>query len=272
MDSLARTFLNYACDNLADTNYGLSGSNIVKFSNEYALKYNRKIPHGAYPFEAKNKRTALLENMLCFNAVEQFQIIKDLCELSSVSDRKETKQVLLKLYERCGQYADKGVVSTLSLPQSSDDALQTLLNDIDHNIKQNTPELVLDRLHTFSCKFIRQICCENCISVKDNKGDFYPLHSLIGMLAKKYAENKYFESDFVVTSLKMNISIFEKYNSIRNNQSYAHDNDVLNKMEAEFVVKTIANFLCFINKIEESRKKSLSVSENDGFSDIVVPF
>lgn len=92
------------------------------------------------------------------------------------------------------------------------------------------------------------------------------------MLAKKYAENKYFESDFVVTSLKMNISIFEKYNSIRNNQSYAHDNDVLNKMEAEFVVKTIANFLCFINKIEESRKKSLSVSENDGFSDIAVPF
>ena len=90
MDSLDRTFLNYACDNLADTNYGLSGSNIVKFSNEYALKYNRKIPHGAYPFEAKNKRTALLENMLCFNAVEQFQIIKDLCELSSVSDRNKT--------------------------------------------------------------------------------------------------------------------------------------------------------------------------------------
>lgn len=272
METLDRTFLKYACDNLADTNYGLSGSNIVKYLNEYALKYNRTIPHCIYPYEAQNKRTALLENLLCFDASEQFQIIKDLCELSNISNRNETKQVLEKLYDRCSKYADKSIIPHLELPKSNDDTLQTLLDDIEHNIKQNTPELVLDRLHTFSCKFLRKVCIDNNITVTDNKGAFLPLHSLIGMLSKKYSTYDLFKSDFTTTSLKSSISIFEKYNSIRNDQSYAHDNEVLNKMEAEYVVKTIANLLCFIDNVENFRNKSSITPEIAIFSDFQVPF
>ena len=269
MKSLDKTFLNYACDNLAETNYGLSGSLIVKYSNEYALKYNRKIPHRTYPFEARNKRTALFENLLSFDAPEQFQIIKDICELSNISNREETKQVLQKLYARCGEYAEKSIIPHLELPKTTDDTLQTLIEDIDHNIKQNTPELILDRLHTFSCRFIREVCVVNNIVVTDNKGLYYPLHSLIGMLAKQYSTYNLFESDFVITSLKSSISVFEKYNSIRNEHSYAHDNDVLNKVEAEFVIKMIANILCFVDKIEKLRKEELVTPKSVNFP---VPF
>ena len=49
----------------------------------------------------------------------------------------------------------------------------------------------------------------------------------------------------------MGISIFEKFNTIRNDQSFAHDNTILNKNESEFVLKTISNLLVFINKVEE---------------------
>lgn len=269
MKSLDKTFLNYACDNLAETNHGLSGNCIVKYSNEYALKYNRNIPHGVYPFEAKNKRTALFENLLSFDAPEQFQIIKDICELSNISNREETKQVLQKLYERCGEYAGKAIIPHLELPKTTNDTLQTLLEDIEHNIKQNTPELILDRLHTFSCKFIREVCATNNIVVINDKGNYLPLHSLIGMLVKQYETYGLFKSDFVATSLKSSISVFEKYNKIRNDYSYAHDNDVLNKVESEFVIKTIANLLCFIDRIEKLRKEATITPESVNFP---VPF
>ncbi|MBE6759623.1 MAG: hypothetical protein E7554_05965 [Ruminococcaceae bacterium] len=52
---------------------------------------------------------------------------------------------------------------------------------------------------------------------------------------------------------KGDISIFEKYNDIRNNNSYAHDNDVLGKAESAYVVAIITSTLTFIHSIEESK-------------------
>lgn len=48
----------------------------------------------------------------------------------------------------------------------------------------------------------------------------------------------------------MSISTFEKYNTIRNSQSYAHDNDVLNKAEATYVVTVITATLALIYDVE----------------------
>lgn len=38
------------------------------------------IPHASYPFDAPNKRTALLENLRSFESKDQYRIIKELCE------------------------------------------------------------------------------------------------------------------------------------------------------------------------------------------------
>ena len=61
-----------------------------------------------------------------------------------------------------------------------------------------------------------------------------------------------FQSDFAEQALKMSISTFEKYNSIRNTQSYAHDNAVLNKAEATYVVTVVTATLTLIHKVENS--------------------
>lgn len=49
----------------------------------------------------------------------------------------------------------------------------------------------------------------------------------------------------------------------RNNQSHAHDNEVLGNIEAASVVKVMANLITFINSVEEYRKsaKKLKVEE-----------
>ena len=65
---------------------------------------------------------------------------------------------------------------------------------------------------------------------------------------------------------------FDKFNSVRNEQSYAHDNVVLDKMEAEFAVKIMADFIAFIDKAEAYRKKYHKHSVQKKFFDEEIPF
>jgi len=150
----------------------------------------------------------------------------------------------------------------ISLPQKQEETLQTLLEDINNSLSRNQPTLVLDRLHTFSTKLLRQICADNGITVTDNKGDFFPLHSLAGMLKKHYEKNPIFQSTFTILAIQNSISLFDKYNGIRNNQSYAHDNDVLETLEAEFAVRAMANLITFIDRVEALRKKKENETVN----------
>ena len=165
----------------------------------------------------------------------------------------------------------KGIVTQVNLPIKKEETLQTLLEDINSALSRNKPELVLDRLHTFSTKLLRQICTDNGIVVINNKGDYLPLHSLAGMLKKKYEEKPMFSSTFTISAIQNSISLFDQYNAIRNKRSYAHDNEILGKLEAEFVVKIMADLLVFIDRIEIHRKKA----ENeiiDKIQDFDIPF
>lgn len=144
---------------------------------------------------------------------------------------------------------------TIELPEKKEDTLKMLLEDIKNALARNNPMLVLDRLHTFSVKLIRQISKENNLKIVNETGMDYPLPTLIGNLIKYYKQNSILESEFVSTAMKQSISIFEKFNDIRNKKSFAHDNEILNIIESEYVVKTMANLLEFINKIENQSKK-----------------
>lgn len=77
------TFINFAADTLGSTAQGLSGSKIAEFCSAYAIDFNVIIPFPEYPFptELPNKRTALRENLKAFSPEQQFQVIKELCEL-----------------------------------------------------------------------------------------------------------------------------------------------------------------------------------------------
>ena len=137
------------------------------------------------------------------------------------------------------------------LPEKNGETWDILYIDITQALLRNEPSLVLDRLHTFSVKFIREICNSKGIVTVDDKGQQYPLHSLAGMLAKYYKNNDMFQSEFSEQALKTSISLFDKYNSVRNDQSFAHDNDVLNKAESALAVKIMTAVITFIEEIEK---------------------
>jgi hypothetical protein len=120
------TFLSFAADILADTHKGLSGSEIVKVFNTYAVEYKiSSIPHAAYPFEASNKRTAFLENLQRFPPPLQYKIIRDLCDHRTFSNKQfdELKSLKVKLISQFGHLAPKDEFSKLN---------QTLIEETRH--------------------------------------------------------------------------------------------------------------------------------------------
>lgn len=112
VNKLDDSFLAYACDILAETKCGLSGMKIVEYCNSYAITFNRVTPHGSYPFDAPNKRTALKENLRVFEAAEQFRIIKEMCELPAFEDNEKVKGLKITLYKRYGNLATEKISET----------------------------------------------------------------------------------------------------------------------------------------------------------------
>ncbi|MBR0282254.1 MAG: abortive infection family protein [Oscillibacter sp.] len=143
------------------------------------------------------------------------------------------------------------------LPQEQGETFEILANDIYNALAKNEPTLVLDRLHTYSTRFLRDICRKHNILIANDKGEHYALQILAGSLAKYYKAIGAFQSDFVYQTLKMSIGTFEKYNSIRNLHSYAHDNNVLNNSEATYVVRIVTATLSLIHELEHYEEPSL---------------
>ena len=155
----------------------------------------------------------------------------------------------------------------------SEDTLKTLLDDIQDSLFKNKPALVLDRLHTFAVKYLRDLCAKYGIATEDPNGKKIALHGLAGKLKRHYENSGVISSKFALMAIQSNISLFDSYNEIRNERSYAHDNPILNDIEADFVVRAMANVLAFLDKIElkNQHEKSKQSTQQYDF-DIDLPF
>lgn len=142
-----------------------------------------------------------------------------------------------------------------------------LAKSIRESIHNNEPETAIDRLHTFTVKYIRQLCDKHHISYDKN----VPLHSLFGGYVKYLEQNKIIDSEMTKRILKSSISILESFNKVRNDQSLAHDNPILNYDESMLIFNNVANTIKFIESIEEDNPKSQTQKVNDSEWD-TIPF
>jgi hypothetical protein len=151
------------------------------------------------------------------------------------------------------------IIATLSQNPSSPvpevDAFTASVNDLDFEaaakhirtaIEQNEPATALDRLHVFSMKFLRTNCKRHGIEVTRDK----PLHSLMGEYVKALRADGRLESEMTVRILRSSISVLEAFNDVRNNQSLAHDNPILNHREALLIFSHIGASIRFIRALE----------------------
>jgi hypothetical protein len=145
-------------------------------------------------------------------------------------------------------------------PVADLDALSATVDDRDFEavaahvrevIEKNQPEAGLDRLHTFVTKFVRTLCEGRGITITREK----PLHSLFGEYVKRLRDDCYLESEMAARILKSAISVLEAFNDVRNNQSLAHDNPILNYEESLLIFNHVATSVRFIRALEDRLKR-----------------
>jgi Abortive infection C-terminus len=126
------------------------------------------------------------------------------------------------------------------------ETLGELIASIERDILADKPQIALDRLHTYCQKKFAYLI-EKKTGTKCDRDE--PLNSRYGKYVKSVVEG----SDISAMSkqiLKSFNPVLEKFNFVRNNQSAAHDNELLDKAEARFIFDSISAILRFIQTIE----------------------
>ncbi len=141
----------------------------------------------------------------------------------------------------------------------TDGTIEAIIKDIKHNIETNNPELTLDRLHSYLVNYGRKLCIKHGIDYQAND----TLNSIFGLYNKWLHDNELLESKMSSKIIGSVVKLFDDYNYVRNNQSAAHPNPLLNKMESLFIVDTICSIIEFINKIEDVLSGSVKPTTED---------
>lgn len=178
-----------------------------------------------------------------------------------------------KLLKSCEEIAHKLKSESLGaqiqvIQATSDDInFHKLAKQVREAIEKNEPETALDRLHTYTVKFVRELCDKHRIAYDKDK----PLHSFFGEYVKHLSKNGMIKSVMTERILKTAISNLEAFNDVRNNQSFAHDNSILNYHESLLIFRSISSIVEFINSIEEPAAKAAKAEEVKS-SDDDLPF
>jgi hypothetical protein len=185
-------------------------------------------------------------------------------EWSQFPDKDALLEACRRIVTRLKQ--DSPVSELESLVAISDDRdFEAVAKAVREAIEKNEPETGLDRLHTFVIKYVRTRCEQHGVTVTRDK----PLHSLFGEYVKKMKDGGHIESEMAMRILKSSISTLEAFNDVRNNRSFAHDNEILQYDEALLIFNHVASSIRFLQSLEQKVKQaSQSPAVSSDFEDI----
>lgn len=129
-----------------------------------------------------------------------------------------------------------------------DETLEELVSAIHRDIFVNGPAAALDRLHTYCMKKFAHLLEER--GIEWDRSD--PLQSRVGKYVKALEQERELR-EITRRAAKSAISIFDAFNDVRNNRSFAHDNDIVDQAEARFIFDTISTFLRFLKSVDTIR-------------------
>jgi hypothetical protein len=99
-----------------------------------------------------------------------------------------------------------------------------------------------------------------------------PLHSLFGEYVKRLKQEGLLESEMTERILKSSISTMEAFNRVRNEQSFAHDNPLLNYNESLLIFNHVSSAIRFIAALEsQTNAPARTGSDVLGYND-EIPF
>jgi hypothetical protein len=114
----------------------------------------------------------------------------------------------------------------------------------------------LDRLHTFTTGFLRSLCEKRGLTSDRGK----PLHSLFGEFVRTLHQGGHIQSRMTASILKALNGPLDAFNDVRNNQSLAHDNQLLNYEEAMLIFNHVTSSLRFLRDLEKRVERAKRIA------------
>jgi hypothetical protein len=112
-------------------------------------------------------------------------------------------------------------------------------------LKTNGPISAVDRVHTAIHAYLKLICDVAAITYNSDAN----VEALFGLIRNQHARFKDLatRSKNIVTILRYMAKVFTAVNDIRNNESMAHPNELLEEEEAMLVINTAWTVLHYID-------------------------
>ena len=241
-NKIDNTFLTHASEVLGDTNTGLSGAQIVKYCNSYAIDFDVIIPvynanFGKFGSSVPNKRTALLRNLQAFNAKQQFQIIKELSELDFFRNNKEASKLKDQLYTKYGFLAEERLSNTELVVKT-----KHWLEKYPESLKQYTSALTKYEGGIFERNTLDDMRLSFELLIKEILGNKRSLENQITELGGMLKN-----TDTSIELRNMVMQVIKYYTDFQNN--HVKHNDKVNSNEIEYVIELTSVVMKFLIKI-----------------------
>lgn len=242
-----------------DDAFDMHGGYVLDFSDRtmsefFDDEFGINIYDERYRFNGSSKA----KHLRAFIAVEDdytvARVLRRLWDYRELSPAYIAKAGVSQLKERLFALIDKiegngAVPSTDAIERfAKDETLDELVAALSRDIGANKPQAALDRLHTYCMKKFGHLLDARGVTWERSE----PLHSRVGRYVKALEQERELR-DVTRLIVKSAIGVFEKYNYVRNNQSLAHDNELLQVAEARFIYDTITAFLRFVKAVEANR-------------------
>lgn len=167
--------------------------------------------------------------------------------------KEESVEELKDLSKQPNKNFDVGTLKNLQVEEN----FQLLKNDIERTLNSNQPQLALDRTHTLLVTYLRDLCETNGISYTQKE----PLDNLFSKYINYYNQTNPFESSMTLKIMKLPAQALEKFNNVRNKESFAHSNNVINYDESKLIIDFVFLVLKFIVEIDSKNEEYIKSNE-----------
>ena len=244
-EKMDEMFLSHVSDIFANINAQISLVDIIILCKKYAVQYNVNIP--IYKISdldeivetvgINKKHKALFDNLCSFNAVQQFNIIKDLCELDNFWDYEHADILKHNLYVRYGHLSDDAISKTELVKktkhwlQQYPSALKQYNNSLDKYERGTFERIVLDEMR-LSFELLLKELLSNKKSLENQWDEL----------------GKQLKAKTVSPELRNMIEkIFDYYMKYQN--TYVKHDDNINSNEIEYIIELSCVMMKFLIQI-----------------------
>lgn len=236
------SFIAHASIILADTETGLSSSEICKLCNAYATKYRKSIRHTDTNSKFPKKSEVLRKNLECFEPEQQFAIINELCDLKKFKGNDQVAELKAQLIKDYARYAP------LNLPTDFLERTQQLRHWLDDYPESKAQyESALEK---------KTVTLYERNLVDDLRLSFELLVKQV-LKTKKSLENTKSELGNYLKTRSINIEISNLYVGIifdfftkYQDENIKH-NDRLNPIEVDFIFNQTTTLMLFLISLDK---------------------